>query len=102
MTRAANLGFPRIGARRELKAATEAFWKGDVDYAALAVSAAGLRTQHWRLQQQAGIDVIPSNDFSFYDHMLDTAAMLGAVPPRSVMPAATSARKPTSPWRGGR
>ncbi len=82
MTRAANLGFPRIGARRELKTATEAFWKGDADDAALAATAAGLRARHWRLQQQAGIDVIPSNDFSFYDHMLDTAAMLGAVPPR--------------------
>ena len=82
MTRSANLGFPRIGARRQLKFATEAFWKAELDYLSLAEVGAGLRTAHWRLQQEAGIDVIPSNDFSLYDHVLDTTAMLGAVPPR--------------------
>ncbi len=82
MTRSANLGFPRIGARRQLKTATEAFWKGETDHSALAATSAGLRAGHWRLQQEAGIDVIPSDDFSLYDHVLDATAMLGAVPPR--------------------
>lgn len=82
MTRSANLGFPRIGARRQLKTATEAFWKGETDHSALAATSADLRAEHWRLQQEAGIDVIPSNDFSLYDHVLDATAMLGAVPPR--------------------
>lgn len=82
MTRSANLGSPRIGARRQLKTATEAFWKGETDHSALAATSAGLRAGHWRLQQEAGIDVIPSNDFSLYDHVLDATAMLGAVPPR--------------------
>ena len=82
MTRSANLGFPRIGARRQLKIATEAFWKGETDHSALAATGADLRAEHWRLQREAGIDVIPSNDFSMYDHVLDTTAMFGAVPPR--------------------
>ncbi len=82
MVQAANLGFPRIGARRELKSATEAFWKGAIDAAALNATAAELRARHWRLQADAGIAVIPSNDFSFYDQVLDMTATLGAVPPR--------------------
>ena len=82
MTRSANLGFPRIGAHRELKLALERFWAGTSNKPALLAVAAELRARHWRLQQAAGIDVIPSNDFSLYDHMLDTTAMLGAVPPR--------------------
>ena len=82
MARAANLGFPRIGARRELKKATESYWKGDLTKEALEETGKMLRLQHWRLQQAAGIDVIPSNDFSFYDQVLDITAMLGAVPER--------------------
>ena len=82
MTRAANLGFPRIGARRELKRATEAFWAGEHDLAALERTAAELRAAHWATQRDAGIDVVPSNDFSFYDQVLDMTATLGAVPPR--------------------
>ena len=82
MAQAANLGFPRIGARRELKAATEVYWKGELDRAALEAVGRELRARHWRLQAEAGIGVIPSNDFSFYDHVLDMTAALGAVPPR--------------------
>lgn len=82
MAIAANLGFPRIGAHRELKAATEAFWQGESDEAALAATAAELRARHWAAQQAAGVAVIPSNDFSLYDQMLDMTATLGAVPPR--------------------
>ena len=82
MVTAANLGFPRIGAKRELKTALEAHWRGDLDAAGLQSVAADLRAAHWRWQRDAGIARIPSNDFSLYDQVLDTTAMLGAVPPR--------------------
>ena len=78
----ANLGFPRIGHHRELKQALEGFWSGAIDAQALNRIAAALRARHWFAQARAGIDHIPSNDFSFYDQMLDTTAMLGAVPAR--------------------
>jgi 5-methyltetrahydropteroyltriglutamate--homocysteine methyltransferase len=77
-----NLGFPRIGTRRELKTALESYWSGASNGEALRATAASLRARHWFAQQKAGIDHIPSNDFSLYDQMLDTIAMLGAVPPR--------------------
>ena len=82
MIQAANLGFPRIGLKRELKKATESYWKGEIDYTELRKVGAELRARHWKIQKDAGIDVIPSNDFSFYDQVLDAAAMVGAVPPR--------------------
>ena len=82
MAIAANLGFPRIGVRRELKRAVEEYWAGNLDPEELQATAAGLRRRHWQLQQSLGIEHIPSNDFSLYDHVLDTAAMLGAVPKR--------------------
>ena len=82
MIKSANLGFPRIGADRELKKTVEAFWKGNVTESELLEKAAELRKVHWQLQKDAGIDYIPSNDFSLYDQMLDTTAMLGAVPER--------------------
>ena len=82
MAIAATLGFPRIGAHRELKTATEAFWKGEIDEAALRAAGADLRARHWAMQKAAGIAGIPSNDFSFYDQMLDMTATLGAMPPR--------------------
>ena len=82
MTVSANLGFPRIGAHRELKFALESYWKGASDAAALQTVAAELRRRHWDLQRDKGIAIIPSNDFSFYDHVLDTSIMLGAVPER--------------------
>ena len=82
MTQSANLGFPRIGAHRELKKAEEAYWRGDLSAAALQETARELRGRHWRAQKEAGIEVIPSNDFSFYDQVLDMSATVGAVPTR--------------------
>ncbi|WP_447728795.1 5-methyltetrahydropteroyltriglutamate--homocysteine S-methyltransferase [Sphingomonas koreensis] len=78
----ATLGFPRIGPRRELKFALESFWSGKSDEATLLEAAAGLRTATWARQTALGADWLPSNDFSLYDHVLDTSVMLGAVPAR--------------------
>src|SRR6266702_1398778 len=77
-----NLGFPHLGAARELKRATEGYWGGKVSLPDLLKTAAELRARHWRLQQDAGIDLIPSNDFSYYDRVLDTCTLVGAVPRR--------------------
>ncbi|MCD7060202.1 5-methyltetrahydropteroyltriglutamate--homocysteine S-methyltransferase [Pelagibacterium xiamenense] len=82
MTVSANLGFPRIGAHRELKKALETYWKGETGISDLSATAAQLRARHWHLQKEAGIDVIPSNDFSLYDHVLDTSVLFGAIPRR--------------------
>ncbi len=82
MTTVTNLGFPRIGARRELKHALESYWRSETDAAQLQASAAALRARHWQLQRDAGVDVPPSNDFSLYDHVLDTAVLFDAIPPR--------------------
>lgn len=79
---AANLGFPRIGARRELKFALEKYWAKQCSAQELQETARLLRETHWQLQADAGIDQIPSNDFSLYDHVLDAAALVGAVPAR--------------------
>ena len=76
----ATLGFPRIGPRRELKTALERYWSGRSDQATLLAVAGDLRARTWALQRDLGVDHIPSNDFSFYDHVLDTSAMVGAVP----------------------
>ena len=75
-------GFPRIGQNRELKKIIEGYWKGANDLAAVKATAAELRAKHWKLQQAAGIDLIPSNDFSYYDQMLDTAILLNVIPQR--------------------
>ena len=75
-------GFPRIGARRELKFATERHWRGEVSEPELLEAAKRIRIDNWRFMQKAGIDLIPSNDFSLYDHVLDTIALVGAVPER--------------------
>ncbi len=77
-----NLGYPRIGRRRELKKAVEAFWKGELPEEELQETAAALRRVHWETQKEAGIDLIPSNDFSFYDQVLDMSCLLGHVPAR--------------------
>lgn len=82
MTTVTNLGFPRIGARRELKRALERHWSGEDDIATLQATAAGLRARHWQLQRDAGVDVPPSNDFSLYDQVLDTAVLFDAIPQR--------------------
>jgi 5-methyltetrahydropteroyltriglutamate--homocysteine methyltransferase len=75
-------GFPRIGPDRELKFATEGYWRGDVAEAELLETARRIRLDNWRLQAEAGIDLIPSNDFSLYDHVLDAVGLVGAVPER--------------------
>ncbi|MDR3537846.1 MAG: 5-methyltetrahydropteroyltriglutamate--homocysteine S-methyltransferase [Acetobacteraceae bacterium] len=80
MTIASNLGFPRIGPRRELKAALEQFWAGTLDEAGLDTAATALRARHWKLQLGQGISHVPAGDFALYDHVLDTACMVGAIP----------------------
>jgi len=80
------LGFPRMGAARELKTALEAFWAGtpsrESARTALLETARSLRLRHWAAQVQTGIDIVPVGDFSLYDHMLDMATRLGLVPGR--------------------
>ncbi len=82
MIRAINLGFPRVGVKRELKFAEENYWKGADTREALLATAKELRLRHWRLQSDAGLDGIPCNDFSLYDQMLDMSCLLGCVPQR--------------------
>lgn len=77
-----NPGFPRIGAQRELKFALEAYWSGETGSEQLQKVAVGLRKQHWLLQKQSGIDLIPAGDFALYDQMLNMTALLGAAPAR--------------------
>ena len=77
-----NLGYPRVGALRQLKKSLEAYWSGAGTEADLHRTASDLRRTHWLQQREAGVDLVPSNDFSFYDHVLDTIAMVGAVPER--------------------
>ncbi len=77
-----NLGYPRIGSHRELKKACESYWTGKISQQELLGVGASLRRQHWELQRTAGIDLIPSNDFSLYDHVLDLSLTLDAVPER--------------------
>ena len=76
------LGFPRIGPRRELKHALEDNWAGRLDGEQLDEAASGLRAATWMRQRALGATALPSNDFSFYDHVLDTAVMVGAIPAR--------------------
>ncbi|TGX52142.1 5-methyltetrahydropteroyltriglutamate--homocysteine S-methyltransferase [Sphingomonas gei] len=78
----ATLGFPRIGPRRELKHALEAHWAGKASEVELLDAASGLRTAAWARQKALGADWLPANDFSLYDHVLDTSMMLGAIPER--------------------
>ncbi|HAX60842.1 MAG TPA: 5-methyltetrahydropteroyltriglutamate--homocysteine S-methyltransferase [Eubacterium sp.] len=76
------IGFPRIGTLRELKFASEKYFRGEIGAQELLQTAAQLRKIHWSMQRNAGIDYISSNDFSHYDAVLDTAVMLGIVPGR--------------------
>ncbi len=76
----ASLGTPRIGPRRELKFALEHFWSGAFDEKALIETGVGLRAANWARQKKLGVSIIPSNDFSFYDQVLDTSVMVGAIP----------------------
>ena len=76
------LGYPRIGANRELKKAEEAYWAGKITRQELLDAAALIRKGNWLLQKESGIDLIPSNDFSFYDQTLDLSLTVGAIPER--------------------
>lgn len=76
------LGYPRIGAQRELKKVTEAYWGGEVTREGLEAAGQALRLQHWHTQQRAGLDFVSVGDFAFYDQVLNVSVMLGAIPGR--------------------
>jgi 5-methyltetrahydropteroyltriglutamate--homocysteine methyltransferase len=82
MARTAVLGFPRIGAKRELKTALEDYWNGQSDAAVLQATARDVREANLRAGSDAGIDVLPVGDFALYDHVLDTAELAGIVAER--------------------
>ncbi|MGH9023395.1 MAG: 5-methyltetrahydropteroyltriglutamate--homocysteine S-methyltransferase, partial [Acidimicrobiia bacterium] len=107
MTISSNLGFPRIGPGRALKWALERYWSGKADEAGLLEDTRRIRHQNWQLQRELGLDHVPSNDFSLYDHVLDTAVMVGAVPELETSPlgayfafarGATVAGRAVSAW----
>ncbi|WP_369769704.1 5-methyltetrahydropteroyltriglutamate--homocysteine S-methyltransferase [Flavobacterium sp. WC2416] len=75
-----NLGYPRIGSNRELKKASELYWSGKITAEELISTGKNIRKENWALQFNAGIDLIPSNDFSFYDQVLDLSLTLGVIP----------------------
>ncbi|MFD1631972.1 5-methyltetrahydropteroyltriglutamate--homocysteine S-methyltransferase [Pseudopedobacter beijingensis] len=77
-----NLGYPRIGVKRELKKANEQYWSGKITRQELFNTAKTLKEKNWEQQQKAGIDLIPANDFSFYDQVLDLSLVLGNIPTR--------------------
>ncbi len=76
------LGYPRIGSHRELKKATEQYWAGKINQDELFAVGKTVRQNDWQLQQQAGLDYLASNDFSYYDHVLDMSWSLGVIPER--------------------
>lgn len=76
------LGFPRIGAKRELKKALESYWNAEISEEQLRQIGARIRQQNWKIQADAGLDFVTVGDFSFYDHVLDTSILLGVIPPR--------------------
>ncbi|MFI6961874.1 5-methyltetrahydropteroyltriglutamate--homocysteine S-methyltransferase [Streptomyces sp. NPDC050255] len=80
--RATVYGYPRQGPDRELKKAVEGYWKGRVTADALRATAAGLRRSNWKRLADARVHEVPTGDFSYYDHVLDTSVMVGAVPQR--------------------
>lgn len=76
------MGYPRIGANRELKTACENYWAGKASRGDLQEAGKKLRSANWQIQKESGLDVVPSNDFSFYDQVLDRTFSLGAIPDR--------------------
>ncbi|MBV7439867.1 5-methyltetrahydropteroyltriglutamate--homocysteine S-methyltransferase [Weeksellaceae bacterium TAE3-ERU29] len=82
MTKSNILGYPRIGEKRQLKKANEKFWAGAITEEQLQKTAKEIRTHNWKLQKEAGIDLIPSNDFSLYDQILDASFSFNAIPER--------------------
>ncbi|RYY76328.1 MAG: 5-methyltetrahydropteroyltriglutamate--homocysteine S-methyltransferase [Gammaproteobacteria bacterium] len=91
-----NLGFPRIGADRELKKAQEAYWRGDITQAELEKVGQELRKTHWSLQADAGLDLIPTGDFAWYDQVLTMSATLGNIPARHRKENIIAADAPTA------
>ncbi len=77
-----NLGYPRIGSQRELKKVCENYLAGKTGLRNVQTVGKNIRHENWQLQKEAGIDLIPSNDFSFYDQVLDHSFMFGAIPKR--------------------
>jgi len=77
-----NLGYPRIGSQRELKKVSENYWAGKTGLKNVLTVGKSIRHQNWQIQKDAGIDLIPSNDFSYYDQVLDHSFMFGAIPER--------------------
>lgn len=82
MVKSAVLGFPRIGPNRELKKATEAYWNGKISVDELFKVGREIRAVNWKLQRDAGVDIIASNDFSFYDQILDLEVLFNVIPER--------------------
>src|SRR5436853_7091064 len=82
MTVAHILGFPRIGAKRELKFALEAYWRGEIPESELSSVGRALRMRHWQCQRAAGLDLVTVGDFAWYDSVLQTLAHLGGGPGR--------------------
>ncbi|BFO17857.1 hypothetical protein SHKM778_42450 [Streptomyces sp. KM77-8] len=89
---------PRQGRNRELKKAIEGYWKGRVTAEALRATAAELRRSNWRQLGDAGIHEVPTGDFSYYDHVLDTTVMVGAIPERHRAAVTADPSTATSPW----
>ncbi|QFI54518.1 5-methyltetrahydropteroyltriglutamate--homocysteine S-methyltransferase [Aeromonas simiae] len=82
MTQAHTLGFPRIGAKRELKFALEAYWRGEIPQAELLAVGKNLRQRHWQAQREAGVTLLPVGDFAWYDQVLGTSLLVDAIPER--------------------
>ena len=80
MTRIHTLGFPRMGAQRELKFALERHWRGELDRSELEAVGADLRARHWQAQRDAGLDFVTVGDFAFYDHVANHIQLLGCEP----------------------
>ncbi len=77
-----NLGFPRIGKKRELKFAIESYWAGEINQTELLEQGKIIRAENWAIQADAGVDLVPVGDFAWYDHVLSTSLLLGAIPKR--------------------
>jgi 5-methyltetrahydropteroyltriglutamate--homocysteine methyltransferase len=77
-----NLGYPRIGGQRQLKKANEQYWAGKINLNELTQVSRKIKEENWQTQMAAGLDLIPCNDFSFYDQVLDTSLLLGVIPQR--------------------
>jgi 5-methyltetrahydropteroyltriglutamate--homocysteine methyltransferase len=89
-----NLGYPRVGNHRQLKKACEQYWAGTIGRDELFLAGKRIREDNWRIQQEASIDLIPCNDFSYYDQVLDMSLLLGAIPERYV-PVLTDVQRNT-------